>query len=59
MKSKDLVRGSGKFCQRGSNFDNVLFLVDEGREDPKYHYERVIIGPPAKRHSNGVSQACR
>ena len=26
------MRGSRKFCQRGSNFDNV-FLVDEGRED--------------------------
>ena len=23
-----------KFCQMGPNFDNVLFLVDDGREDP-------------------------
>ena len=27
------MRGSRKFCQRGSNFDNI-FLVDKGREDP-------------------------
>ena len=27
------MRGSRKFCQRGSYFDKV-FLVDEGREDP-------------------------
>ena len=32
-QSNKLMRGSRKFCQRGSNFDNV-FLVDEGREDP-------------------------
>ena len=25
----------------------------------KYHYKRVIIGPPAIRHLNGVSLACR
>ena len=24
----------------------------------KYHYKRAIIGPPAKRHLNGVSHAC-
>ena len=28
----------------------ICFL--EGRDDPsKYHYKRIIIGPPAKRHS--------
>ena len=27
------MRGSRKFYQRGSNFDNI-FLVDKGREDP-------------------------
>ena len=27
-----IMRGSGKFCQRGSKFDNVFFS-DEGRED--------------------------
>ena len=25
----------------------------------KYHFKRAIIGPPAKRHLNGVSLACR
>ena len=25
----------------------------------KYHYKRAIIGPPTKRHLNGVSLACR
>ena len=43
------MRGSRKFCQRGSNFDNV-FIVDEGRDNPKYHYKRAIIDPPAKCH---------
>ena len=32
------MRGSRKFCQRGSNFDNVFFCFrfyfDEGRKDP-------------------------
>ena len=36
------VRGSRKFCQRGSNFDNFsLFLVDDGRNDQKI----TINGP--------------
>ena len=54
----------------GPNFDNVfffffffsfcfVFLVDEFREDPKYHYKRANISPPAKRHLNGVSLVCR
>ena len=28
-------------------------------ECSKYHYKQAIIGPPAKRHLNGVSLACR
>ena len=28
------MRGSRKFCQRGSNFDMFFCLVNEGREDP-------------------------
>ena len=30
------MRGSRKFCQKGSNFDDgfFFFLVDDGREDP-------------------------
>ena len=32
----------------------------EGMDDPsKCHYKPAIIGPPAKRHLNGVSLACR
>ena len=51
------MRGSRKFCQSGSNFDNVFFcfvLVDEEREN-----KRAIIGPPAKRILNGDSLAGR
>ena len=33
-----------------------FFKVDEGS---KYHFKRALIGPPAKRHLNGVSLACR
>ena len=56
------MRRSRKLCQRGSNFDNVFF--DEGMEDqnttirgPSYHYKQAIIGPPVKRHLNGISLA--
>ena len=30
----------------------MTFLVDEGREDPLYHYKWTSIGPSAKRHLN-------
>ena len=58
------MRGSRKFCQRGSNFDfffsfYVFFLFWLGEERSKYHYKRAINGPPAKRHLNGVSLAGR
>ena len=43
------MHGSRKFCQRESNFD-VVFLVDEGRDDPNTSFKRGIIGSPAKRH---------
>ena len=36
-----LMRGSRKFCQRGSKFDNLFFLVDEGIKDQK----NAINGP--------------
>ena len=48
MKCCIIMRESSKFCQRGSNFDNVFFSWwEEG--GPKYHYKRTILGPPAKR----------
>ena len=40
--------GSRKFCQKGSNFDNV-FLVEE-REDPN----TTIIGPSLARQRNAI-----
>ena len=46
------MRGCRTFCQRKFNLDN-FFLV-EGRED-----KRVVIGPPAERHLNGVFGADR
>ena len=52
------MRGSRKFCQMGSNLDNVYFSL-MGEELSKYHYQRVIFGPPAKRHLNGVLRVCR
>ena len=33
------MHGPRKFCQRRSNFNNIIFLVDEGRED-----KRAAIG---------------
>ena len=52
-----------KILSKGSNFDNVFFFsfyFSWWREGvSKYHYKRAIIGPPAKRHLNGVSLACR
>ena len=33
----------------------VFFVFLSGFGGSKYHYKRAIIGPPAKRHLNGVS----
>ena len=53
------MRRSRKFCQKGSNFDNVFFfLVDEEREDSHTTFG-AIISLPAKCYLNGVSLACR
>ena len=53
MDPESFVRGEG-----GSNCEG-FFLVDEGREDPNTtHYKQAIIGPPAKRHLNGVLLVC-
>ena len=47
------------FFQRGSNFDVffLFFLIWWGESGSKYNYKRAIIGPPVKRHLNGVSLA--
>ena len=39
-----------EFCQTGSNFDNVFFLVDEGREIPNI----TISGPSSARQRNAA-----
>ena len=47
------MRGSRKFCQWGSKFDNVFlvfFLVDEGIEDPNV----TISGPSSARQQNAI-----
>ena len=49
------MRGSRKFCQRGSNFENVFFLfcfsflVDKGREDPN-----TTISVPSSAHQRNA-----
>ena len=42
------MRGSRKFCQRGSKFD--FFLVDDGREDPN----TTISGPSLACQQNAI-----
>ena len=39
------MRGSRKFCQRGSKFDNVhfFFIVDLGIEDPNITINGVLL----------------
>ena len=51
------MRGSRKFCQRGSNSANVcfLFLVDDGREDPN----NTKSGPSSARQRNVIEMAFR
>ena len=50
----DGMRRSGKFYQRGSNYDNAFccFLVvafcSFGEERIQYHYKRAIISTPAR-----------
>ena len=47
------MRGPRKFCQRGSNFENVFFY--EGIEDPN----TTISGPLLARQRNAISMAFR
>ena len=70
---KSFIKAASKFwfiCQyknmRGSRKDLTegvqlwqRFFSWWGKGGSKYHYKRVIIGPPAKRHWNGVSLAYR
>ena len=59
LKKKVIMRGSRRFCQRGSNFDVffvLYFLVDEGRED-----QNTTISRPSSAHqgNSSVSLVCR
>ena len=59
------MRGSRKFCQRGSNFDNDFFFFlggggggvkfEEGRRDPN----TTISGSPSARQRNAIKMAFR
>ena len=49
------MRGPRKFSQRGSTFYDVLFLVDEGIEDPN----TAINGPSSARQRNTIEMAFR
>ena len=44
------MRESRKFWQRRSNFDNVFFKVDEGREDPS----PTLSGSSSARQPNAI-----
>ena len=48
------MRGSKKFCQRGSKIDK-MFLVDEGNRDSN----ATIIGPSLARKQNAILMAFR
>ena len=61
------IHGSLKFCDRGSNFNNVFFVVlfccciffcRWGDRWSKYYYKLATICPSAKRHLNGASLVC-
>ena len=55
------MRGSRKFVRAGPTLTSVFcfYLVDGVERASKCHLKWVIIGPPAQRHRNGVSLACR
>ena len=54
------MRGSRKFCHRGPNLITFMYYFSWwGDRGSKYRYKWTIIGPPAKRHLNGVSLADR
>ena len=49
------MRGSKKFCQRGSKFDNVSLFLVELIEDPN----TAINGPSLARQRNAILMAFR
>ena len=51
----DSMRGSRKFCLRGSNFDNVFSTVDEWGEDPN----NTISGPSSTHQRNTIKMVFR
>ena len=54
------MRGSRTFLSEGVQLWRFLFFFSWwGEGDPNTTIRRAIIGPPAKRHLNGVSLACR
>ena len=46
------MRGPRKFCQRGSNFDKVFFLFDQGRADSS------TISRPSSAHQQNAIKWC-
>ena len=48
------MHGSRTFCQRGSNFDNVL-LCDEGREDPNTTINGSSLARQQNANCNGFA----
>ena len=48
-----------KVLSEGSNYDVFFFFSWWGEGGSKCHYKWTIIGPPAKRHWNGISLECQ
>ena len=60
LTRRDSMRGSRKFCQRGSKLNSENVLIDNGLERFQLSLKVVaIISPLAKRHLNGVLLVCR
>ena len=55
------MRGSRKFCQRGSNSDVFVcvFIVDEGREDPNTTISWPSLFPRSTSYGVYISQLIR
>ena len=60
MEGKPCADPCEKFWRGGGGSkSDKMFLVDDGREDPNTTKSGAPIGPPARRHLNGVSLASR